>query len=235
LEYRKCTVTGVLCHYTEFNKAAHGWLAVDGSKRHSQSKLGKKINRVLYHNLSVVVEGQLVGIGHENHPYTKLYYSILEEIRQSNPEYGKGRNAKLTKEAYIQLHQELGMEIPDLEKAKNNKSNRQSNISTTFLDYAGVPNDDKHREVKIGRYHVDGLVGKTIFEFYGDFFHANPQHYEPNDKIFGFNAKEKWKRDQERTEFLKSLGYTVVVVWESDWRKYQLNTSDTNKLRMLVY
>jgi very-short-patch-repair endonuclease len=31
-------------------------------------------------------------------------------------------------------------------------------------------------------------------------------------------AAEKWKRDRDRNHSLRKLGYTVLVIWETDWK-----------------
>ena len=61
---------------------------------------------------------------------------------------------------------------------------------------------------------------KIAIEYNGDYWHCNPRtwkadQYNPSIKMF---AKEKWTLDMKRVYYLKSLGYTVIVVWENDWK-----------------
>ena len=77
------------------------------------------------------------------------------------------------------------------------------------------------REVKIGKYRVDGVYKKIIFEFNGDYWHCNPKIYFKNyyNKSINMLSKEKWELDKERIIFLEKEGYNVIVVWEDDWNK----------------
>ena len=51
----------------------------------------------------------------------------------------------------------------------------------------------------------------NIWEIYGDYYHKNPEIYEIDSKIL-----EQHKRDKNREEYLKNLGYIVHIVWEKD-------------------
>ena len=104
-----------------------------------------------------------------------------------------------------------------------------SKLSQLWLDSMGVPDNKEHREVSIfilidgkkTRVTADGLVNMIVYEFYGDYWHGNPERFDPNDihprvkKTYG----ELYTKTQERTEALKELGYTVIEMWESDWTK----------------
>jgi G:T-mismatch repair DNA endonuclease (very short patch repair protein) len=65
---------------------------------------------------------------------------------------------------------------------------------------------------------VDDLV---VIEFYGNFWHANPSMYKPDD-IAGHNmlAKDIWQRDDERLCKLYELGHSVYIVWEDDYKNF---------------
>lgn len=67
---------------------------------------------------------------------------------------------------------------------------------------------------------------KIGIEFNGDFFHANPKKYKPDDKIFYTSASDIWKRDADKNKQLKELGIRILYVWESDWVK---NKEETKK------
>ena len=108
-------------------------------------------------------------------------------------------------------------------------TSRISKPSQLWLDSMGVPDDHEHREVSIFlpiddkkmRVIVDGLVGTIIYEFHGDYWHGNPERFDPYDihprikKTYG----ELYIKTQERTEALKASGYMVIEMWESDWIK----------------
>jgi len=74
---------------------------------------------------------------------------------------------------------------------------------------------------------VDGFIvdelnieKKIIIEINGDYVHANPKLYKETDIIklanSKYTAKEKWLYDEFRIKTLESLGYKVIIIWESD-------------------
>ena len=83
--------------------------------------------------------------------------------------------------------------------------------------------------VPIGPYIVDMIVGKKIVEFYGDFWHANPTKYVESDSLAGVGgpnrmANEIWEMDKKRVDNLATLGYDVLIVWESEWNDEREDT-----------
>jgi very-short-patch-repair endonuclease len=84
-------------------------------------------------------------------------------------------------------------------------------------------------EKKIDRYFVDGYheESKTVLEFYGSYYHGDPEVYGGDT----FNQKlqctmgELHAQTLDREEYLKSKGYKVIRIWESEFRKQlQSNT-----------
>jgi G:T-mismatch repair DNA endonuclease (very short patch repair protein) len=61
---------------------------------------------------------------------------------------------------------------------------------------------------------------KTIIEYYGDFWHANPEKYSADQIVTRNNtAQQIWDKDEKRISALKELGYDVIIVWQSDYKK----------------
>ena len=82
--------------------------------------------------------------------------------------------------------------------------------------------DKDYRQYKIGNVFVDGidLKNKIIYEFYGDFWHGNPNIYNQDD-VNNVNGKKfgyLYKKTIDREECLKLLGYKIVSIWESDYK-----------------
>lgn len=81
------------------------------------------------------------------------------------------------------------------------------------------------RENPHWKYHIDLLIKDlVIIEFYGDFWHGNPEIYKPDDIIgISYNTilvKEKWERDNYRIEELKhELKLPVIIVWEKSFKE----------------
>lgn len=64
---------------------------------------------------------------------------------------------------------------------------------------------------------------ETVIEMHGSYWHTDPSQYKPDyvhphRKI---TAREIWNKDAERRSLLESIGKTVVVVWEDDFKKYE--------------
>jgi hypothetical protein len=81
------------------------------------------------------------------------------------------------------------------------------------------------RENPHWKYHMDLLIKDlVIIEFYGDFWHGNPEIYKADD-IIGISyskilVKEKWEKDNYRIEELKSeLKLPVIIVWEKSFKE----------------
>lgn len=75
---------------------------------------------------------------------------------------------------------------------------------------------------KISRYNVDIILDdKLIIEYFGDFWHMNPKKFLENDinKVLKIPSKTIWDRDKRKIEYLKNLGYDVLIIWESSWKK----------------
>lgn len=69
---------------------------------------------------------------------------------------------------------------------------------------------------------VDTKLKKCI-EFNGDYWHCNPKLYDSTHKThYGYTAEDIWKKDENKINHIKSLGYDVMVIWESDY----LNDTD---------
>jgi Zn finger protein HypA/HybF involved in hydrogenase expression len=105
-----------------------------------------------------------------------------------------------------------------------------SKVSQRWLDYLKVPKMiGTNREVIINidnnNFRVDGYDSQTntIYEFHGDWWHGNPKLYNLED-IHPINKKtygELLENTQKRSRLLKSHGYNVVSIWESDWKKIE--------------
>jgi very-short-patch-repair endonuclease len=62
---------------------------------------------------------------------------------------------------------------------------------------------------------------KFCIEFNGDMFHARPTKYSENDTPNPFKkeitAKEIWEFDKIKNNVLISLGFDILIIWESDY------------------
>ena len=58
----------------------------------------------------------------------------------------------------------------------------------------------------------------TGYEFYGDYWHGNPNTIHKNPKI----AELRYKMTMERESILKLIGIKIVSKWEDEW-KYEMD------------
>lgn len=85
------------------------------------------------------------------------------------------------------------------------------------------------------RYRPDGFMDDpypgTVLEFHGDYWHGNPNLYDPealnphNSMSFGY----LYERTIQKQKEIERLGYTYIFIWENDWRKYVRATTRIQK------
>lgn len=97
---------------------------------------------------------------------------------------------------------------------------------TDWLTSLSIENEHRHKTIYIGekRYFVDAIVGNTIYEFYGDYWHGNPNIYRYYDinVINNINFGRLYEKTIEREEILKKNGYNIISIWESDFIKQKI-------------
>lgn len=90
-----------------------------------------------------------------------------------------------------------------------------------WLDSLNIPHLERQKTIKINgkRYKLDGYDPKTntVFEFHGDFWHGNPQFYEPNkiNKAVGKSFGYLYQKTKNRESEIKGAGYNYIYIWES--------------------
>ena len=81
------------------------------------------------------------------------------------------------------------------------------------------------KKIKINNkmYKFDGYCEETntVYEFYGDFWHGNPEIYKSESihplikKTFG----ELYKETKTREKIITNEGYNLIIKWENDYKK----------------
>lgn len=69
-----------------------------------------------------------------------------------------------------------------------------------------------------GAYDMGCLPSKKLIEFYGDYWHTNPEIYDETFLIHGKEARDIWKKDEIKVKMAENNGYQVLIIWEKDWR-----------------
>lgn len=89
-----------------------------------------------------------------------------------------------------------------------------------WLDSLNIPIKD--REVLIESYRVDGFDPETntVYEYNGDFWHGNPGIYNPDEihPRMGVSFGEIYQSTLDKVRRLEEAGYTVISIWESEWK-----------------
>jgi hypothetical protein len=92
-----------------------------------------------------------------------------------------------------------------------------------WLDSMGIKREYFQKQIKFNDKYflVDAYDPdtNTIYEFYGDYWHGNPKKYKA-DEINGkknVTFGECYNKTIEIENILKSLGYSIVTIWESDF------------------
>lgn len=101
----------------------------------------------------------------------------------------------------------------------------KSKIEKQWLDYLGIKKSMRQKEIIIdeNKYIVDALDEESgiVYEFYGDYWHGNPEVYD--GRKFNITCKKRfgtlYKETMERLERLENAGYSVVYIWEKDFKK----------------
>jgi hypothetical protein len=98
-----------------------------------------------------------------------------------------------------------------------------SRAERLWLDSLGIPEDHRQKSVKIAgkKYVFDALVPETntVYEFWGDKWHGNPDKFDPEDTnpVCKLTYGELYARTQLKRLAILKAGYRLVEIWESDW------------------
>jgi very-short-patch-repair endonuclease len=178
--------------------------------------------RFIKHNL----KGKVCSIDCEKEYFSQLF------MGKNNPMFGR----HLTIDQKEKQKSTLQKNYPGIKNAfmlakHRTKSKAQINIfnflSIEFPDFNFEIEKLIKNETKELFADIVSFTHKIIIEFYGDYWHCNPQKYD--EKYFHavkqMNAFDIWQSDKERIEILKKCGFFVITIWESDYNKKDWQTS----------
>lgn len=82
--------------------------------------------------------------------------------------------------------------------------------------------NESNFQCPIGRYIVDFKIDNKIIDVYGNYFHDTP-------KFKHCNKKDKHIKDENKNEYLRSLGLDVLILWENEIIKSTSKIASTIK------
>jgi G:T-mismatch repair DNA endonuclease (very short patch repair protein) len=102
-------------------------------------------------------------------------------------------------------------------------NNSVSKKEIEWLNFLNIDDSYRQKTLNVGgrNFKVDAIIDKVIYEFYGDYWHGNPNRYNPNDinKSVKKTFDELYKKTMKREKELTDCGYKVVSIWESEFEK----------------
>ena len=113
--------------------------------------------------------------------------------------------------------------------AKCSNGKNTSKIAEEWLDFLKVP-EREYRLPEKKRLVVDGYdsTTNTIYQFHGDFWHGNPSKFVRTDlnERTKVTYGESYDRTSRIENEIRSYGYNVVTIWETDWIKERKRLRD---------
>lgn len=143
-------------------------------------------------------------------PHDPIYISEKEgiTIEEAISKISSKRGVKYTSKLELEFIASLEALYQKLDHTTNsNPFGKWDHINHQYVIY-----DIKHQN--------------CIIEFNGDYWHANPRLYKPTDMIRNQLASDIWEKDKRKIKLVEDEGFSVYVVWESD---YLENRSQTIK------
>lgn len=99
-----------------------------------------------------------------------------------------------------------------------------------FIQHA---ENSKEFVIPTTKYRADGYCDatKTVYEFYGDYWHGNPNRYDGEhiNSVRNMTMGELYTETIRRENIIKNLGYNLITIWESDWDLNKKSLVEINK------
>jgi G:T-mismatch repair DNA endonuclease (very short patch repair protein) len=192
---------------------------IEVNKRINRKKPGEETRK----KLSAQRQGTNNSMSLEN--IAKRNGVSVEEAHKLTPCYGR------TKEKHPLYGKHHSLEVRE-KMARNtpvtffNKSKGEKELQNYVLEI----DSNVHFNKAVGPYNCDIVSEnkKIIIEYYGDFWHCSTRIFvaEAINCRLHCTAKERWEKDRIRKTILESLGYTIKIVWENDWKNNQNKTKE---------
>lgn len=156
-------------------------------------------------------------------------FSLDKCIEKHGEEAGKDIWQQRQDKWMATMNSKTDEEIAEINKKKiyrNGMSSKQEKQLVEMIRNAGVDIETqyiiKRQDIKNRYYSYDIFYNNKIIEYNGDIWHANPTKYKKED-VPRFPSNEKtsaeiWDKDKTKLETAEANGYSVLVIWESDFK-----------------
>lgn len=150
-----------------------------------------------------------------------------KHTNESKKQISKSRKGKGVGESNSMSNPEHRQKVTEkfLERIRLNPTKHKNRSKNEINVYNIIKN--KYKESKysfvVKPYICDIFVPdlNLIIEYNGDYWHCNPNKYKPDyyHKIKKKTAKEIWDYDDNKIDLIKTKGYYLEIIWESDFNK----------------
>lgn len=135
---------------------------------------------------------------------------------------GDKEEGKRRYEEYMQKRLQPGIGVSDMQLRFQSRLDEELKNRGWNTQHAG-----SGKEVMLVESGINWLFDytvvdlKAVIEFNGDYWHCNPQQYEPDfwHPHMQQSAQSIWDKDKNKLDAATRAGYHTKVVWESDWKE----------------
>lgn len=100
-----------------------------------------------------------------------------------------------------------------------NKSKGEKEMIKILSEYFDVKSEETieyNDGLKTRWLFPDCVIGNTIIEYNGSYWHADPTLYNPSDIIHhNKTAQEIWDEDARKKQIYEQLGYSIIYIWSN--------------------
>lgn len=161
-------------------------------------------------------------------PFAMQFNETAQQIHQHKYDYSQFRYLSLRPKSTIICPEHGPFEMSAYQHIIQSQGcpscfpGRRSWMEISWLNSLSIP---LHcRQIRLTapnhkRYYVDALVENTVYEFWGDFWHGNPNVFDPQDinPILKKTYGQLYQDTLVKIQTLQQMGYQIIDVWESDW------------------
>lgn len=226
-EYRK---KQAISNSFEYKKEKYGWTK-EQFDEYNSSRSQTLNNMIARHGEELGISKWIEYCERQAYTNTKEYF-----IEQYGHDRGLQKYIELNKKKSVSnpllLAEKLGITVDEAVEViiSRQKQFFSSNLEVEFikkieeqighLDHTSLKHPYGKWSVLLNSYVIFDIKHKNcIIEFNGDYWHANPKIYKDDAIIRGKTASEIRTRDALKLQTASDLGFSTLVVWESEYKQ----------------